>query len=58
MYVEQLIAPGTVNTMPEPTLHAFADHGETKPDTITGEYATAQKVLDDLAALGIDVSTT
>jgi transaldolase len=53
MYVEQLIAPGVVNTMPEATIDAFADHGETKPDTITGQYAAAQKVLDDLEALGI-----
>jgi transaldolase len=53
MYVEQLIAPGVVNTMPEATIDEFADHGETKPDTITGQYAAAQKVLDDLEALGI-----
>jgi transaldolase len=54
MYVEDLIAPGVVNTMPEATIHAYADHGETKPDTITGAYGDAQKALDDLAALGID----
>jgi transaldolase len=54
MYVEELIAPGVVNTMPEPTIHAFADHGEVKPDQVTGAYAQAQQVLDDLAALGID----
>jgi transaldolase len=54
MYVEQLIAPGTVNTMPEATMHAFADHGETRPDAVTSSYAAAQKVLDDLAAIGVD----
>ncbi len=54
MYVEELIAPGVVNTMPEATIHAFADHGELPGDTVTGSYAQAQKVLDDLAALGID----
>ncbi|HEY3010526.1 MAG TPA: transaldolase [Micromonosporaceae bacterium] len=54
MYVEDLIAPGVVNTMPEPTIHAYADHGETRPDTITGEYDSARKVLADLGALGID----
>jgi transaldolase len=54
MYVEELIAPGVVNTMPEPTIHAFADHGEVRGDTITPYYADAQKVLDDLARLGID----
>jgi transaldolase len=53
MYVEDLIAPGVVNTMPEATLRAYADHGETRPDTVTGEYASAQQVLDDLEALGI-----
>ena len=36
IYVEELIAPGTVNTMPEKTLHAFADHGEIRGDTVTG----------------------
>jgi transaldolase len=54
MYVEDLIAPGVVNTMPEATIHAFADHGVVKPDTVTGMYGDAQQVLDDLAALGID----
>ncbi|GAA1788304.1 transaldolase [Planosporangium flavigriseum] len=54
MYVEELIAPGVVNTMPEATIHAFADHGEVRGDTITPYYAEAQKVLDDLARLGID----
>jgi transaldolase len=53
MYVEELIAPGVVNTMPEATIHAFADHGVVKPDTVTGAYGEAQQVLDDLAALGI-----
>jgi transaldolase len=56
MYVEQLIAPGVVNTMPEPTLRAYADHGETQPDTITTNYQDAQHVLDELARLGIDYS--
>ena len=54
MYVEELIAPGVVNTMPEPTIHAFADHGEVRGDTITTNYDDAQKVLDDLARLGIE----
>jgi transaldolase len=54
MYVEQLIAPGVVNTMPEATMHAFADHGIVNPDAVTGNYGAAHKVLDDLAALGID----
>jgi transaldolase len=54
MYVEELIAPGVVNTMPEATIHAVADHGEVRGDTVTGYYADARKVLDDLAAVGID----
>jgi transaldolase len=54
MYVEDLIAPGVVNTMPEGTIQDFADHGETPGDTVTGRYAEAQRVLDDLAGLGID----
>jgi transaldolase len=55
IYVEELIAPGVVNTMPEQTLHDFADHGEIGGgDTITGKYGEAQQVLDDLAGLGID----
>jgi transaldolase len=54
MYVEELIAPGVVNTMPEQTLHAFADHGEVPGDTISGRYDEAKRTLDELAALGID----
>lgn len=53
-YVEELVAPGVVNTMPEETINAYADHGETRGDTVTGQYAEAQRVLDDLAALGVD----
>jgi transaldolase len=53
MYVEELVAPGTVNTMPEPTIHAFADHGEVRPDAVTGSYEKAKQVMDELAALGI-----
>jgi transaldolase len=54
MYVEELVAPGTVNTMPEATMHAFADHGEVRPDAVTGSYAQAQQVMDQLSQLGID----
>jgi transaldolase len=53
-YVEELIAPGTVNTMPGPTLEAFADHGQASGDTITGTYDAADQVLRQLAAAGID----
>jgi transaldolase len=54
IYVEELIAPGVVNTMPESVIHAYADHGETRGDTITGNYEQARKVIADLAAVGID----
>ena len=52
-YVVELVAPGTVNTMPEATLQAMADHGVPRGDTVTGSYAAAQQVMDDLAAAGI-----
>ena len=52
-YVVELVAPGTVNTMPEATLEAVADHGVARGDTVKGTYESAQKVLDDLAAAGI-----
>jgi transaldolase len=54
MYVTELVAPGTVNTMPEATLEATADHGEVTGDTIRGTYEQAQADLDALAAVGID----
>ena len=53
MYVDDLVARGIVNTMPEKTLDAVADHGQITGDTITPNYADAQKVLDDLEALGV-----
>ncbi|WP_319462217.1 transaldolase [Micromonospora sp. RTP1Z1] len=56
IYVEELIAPGTVNTMPESVIHAFADHGEVQGDTITGSYDEARKVFDDLQAVGVDMA--
>ena len=54
MYVTDLVAPDTVNTMPEATIEAFADHGEIAGDTVTANYADAQQVIDRLAALGIE----
>ena len=53
-YVIELAAPGTVNTMPEATLKAVEDHGVVRGDQVTGFYAEAQGVLDDLKAAGID----
>ena len=53
-YVTGLVAPGVINTMPEATLNAVADHGEIPDDSIHGTYEQSQAVLGDLAALGID----
>jgi transaldolase len=53
-YVVELVAPGVVNTMPEATLEAVADHGQIRGDTIHGRYEEAQQVLDRLAAIGVD----
>ncbi|MFC7712805.1 transaldolase [Micromonospora lupini] len=55
IYVEELIAPGTVNTMPEAVIHAYADHGETRGDTITGAYDAARTVFADLESVGVDM---
>jgi transaldolase len=53
LYVVELVAPDTVNTMPEATIHATADHGALHGDTIDGTYDASRKVFADLEALGI-----
>ncbi|MGH3157562.1 MAG: transaldolase [Streptosporangiaceae bacterium] len=53
MYVVDLVAPDTVNTMPEATLHATAAHGKLRGNTAAGGYAEARQVFDDLERLGI-----
>lgn len=53
-YVVDLIASGVVNTMPEATLRAVAEHGDIPATSIQDHYADAQQVLDGLAAIGID----
>ncbi len=53
MYVTELVAAQTVNTMPEATIQATADHAEITGDTVTPNYADAQDVLDRLEKLGI-----
>ncbi|WP_067465851.1 transaldolase [Nocardia amamiensis] len=55
MYVTELVAPNTVNTLPEKTLQAVADHGEIRGDTVRGNAAAATEVFDQLAAVGIDL---
>ncbi|EPQ79871.1 Transaldolase [Mycobacterium marinum str. Europe] len=56
LYVTELVAPHTVNTMPEKTLDAVADHGVVKGDSITGTAGDAQQIFDKLEAIGIDLS--
>jgi transaldolase len=55
MYVVELVAPGTVNTMPEATLDAVADHGVIRGDTVRPAYEQAEKDLAALAGAGIDL---
>ena len=54
-YVDELVVAGVVNTMPEATLQAVADHGDFRGDTVTGTQAESQQVVDGLAALGIAI---
>jgi transaldolase len=54
LYVEELIGPHTVNTMPEETIKAFQDHGEVRGDTVLEGADEAHQLLDQLAAVGID----
>jgi transaldolase len=54
MYVIDLVAPGTVDTMPEGTLDALLDHGEFRGETVRSFYTDAHSVLDQLAAVGVD----
>jgi transaldolase len=56
LYVTELVAPGVVNTMPEKTLDAVIDHGKITGDTVTGGYAEAARVLDELESLGVSYS--
>jgi transaldolase len=53
LYVTELVAPNTVNTMPEKTLDATFDHGVIAGDTVTGNYDDANEVLNAIDALGI-----
>ncbi len=60
LYVDTLIGPDTVNTMPVPTIEAFLDHG-TVARTVDQDYAGAHAVVDGLADLGIsleEITTT
>jgi transaldolase len=54
LYVEELIGPDIVNTMPLETVGAFQDHGEIRGDTLTQGLDEARKLFDDLAEAGVD----
>jgi transaldolase len=54
MYVEELIGPDTVNTMPPETVEAFQDHGEVRGDTILEGVDEAERLLEELRAAGVD----
>jgi transaldolase len=54
MYVEELIGPQTVNTMPEETIRAFQDHGKVRGDTVLEDVEAAHKVLKKLRKAGVD----
>ncbi len=54
LYVSELVVDGCVNTMPEQTMDAFADHGVVSGDTVTGRADEAREVLAGIAAVGID----
>jgi transaldolase len=54
MYVRDLVVPETVNTMPEKTLEAFADHGEVLGDVVTGRAGAGSALLERLSEVGVD----
>jgi transaldolase len=56
LYITELVVADTVNTMPEKTLKAYADHGEQHGDAVTGTAAEAQGVFDAVAAQGVDLT--
>ncbi|MEH0547914.1 transaldolase [Streptomyces sp. B21-105] len=53
-YVTELVAPGVVNTMPEATLRAVADHGRVPADSVRAHYDDAERVLTGLRTVGVD----
>jgi transaldolase len=54
LYVEAFASPFTVNTMPEPTLHAFADHGDVG-EAVAADGGECEEVLAEFAKAGVDV---
>lgn len=56
LYVSELVAPNLVNTMPEKTLLAFADHGAVRGNSIEPSIASAKQVIAELSAIGINLT--
>ena len=54
LYVTDLVVADTVNTMPEKTMQAFADHGELDGDAVSGRGSAAQSILDQIISAGVD----
>ena len=57
LYVERLIAPGVVNTMPRETLDAFADHGSVRPPLDQRTIETARRTIDELDRMGVGLDS-
>jgi transaldolase len=55
LYIAELVVADTVNTMPEKTLRAFAEHGEVRGDRVSGTADQAQRVFDELDRVGVDL---
>ncbi|MFT3715236.1 MAG: transaldolase [Gordonia sp. (in: high G+C Gram-positive bacteria)] len=55
LYVSELVAPDTVNTMPGKTMDAFADHGWVDTESIVGQEGPSREVFDSLTAVGVDL---
>lgn len=54
-YIEPLIGPNTVNTMPEETIDAFSDHGIAEENSVEKDLDDAKQTFDDLESVGIDI---
>ena len=54
-YVDELVVAGSVNTMPESTFEAVADHGDVRGDTVTGTQDASAVLLDRIEALGVSI---
>lgn len=56
LYVTELVAPNTVNTMPEPTIEAVAEHGDVRADAVRSHYEEADETFAALARVGVDLA--